>query len=132
MRIPATILFDGMCDFCNESVRFIIANDPAAKFYFSAPQSDAGIAALRAAGRDPAAITSIILIDDAGLHERSDAALRIAAGLRFPWRALGLLRAVPSHLRNAVYDAIARNRYRWFGVRSSCALPTTAQRDRFL
>ena len=109
-----------------------MANDPSATFRFAARQSEAGAAALRAAGRDPASVESIIVIDDTGVYERSDAALRIAAGLRSPWPALALLRAVPKHLRDAMYDAIARNRYRWFGRRSVCAVPTAEQRARFL
>ena len=132
LNAPATIIFDGICNLCNQSVWFIMANDPSANFRFAARQSEAGAAALRAAGRDPASVESIIVIDDTGLHQRSDAALRIAAGLRYPWPALGLLRAVPKHLRDAIYDAIARNRYRWFGRRSICAVPTAEQRARFL
>jgi predicted DCC family thiol-disulfide oxidoreductase YuxK len=132
LNAPATIIFDGICNLCNQSVRFIMANDPWANFRFAARQSEAGAAAILAAGRDPASIESIVLIDDEGLHERSDAALRIAAGLRYPWPAFRLLRAVPTRLRDAVYDAIARNRYAWFGRRSTCAVPTAAQRARFL
>jgi predicted DCC family thiol-disulfide oxidoreductase YuxK len=132
LNAPATIIFDGICNLCNQSVRFIMANDPSANFRFAARQSEAGAAALRAAGRDPASLESIIVIDDTGLYERSDAALRILAGLRYPWPAFGLLGALPTTFRDAVYDAIARNRYRWFGRRSICAVPTTEQRARFL
>jgi len=132
MENAAIVLFDGTCNFCDASVQFMIANDPAGYFRFAAAQSDAGIVALRAAGRDPATIESIVLIDRAGFHERSDAALRIAAGLRLPWPALALFRAVPAGLRDRVYDVIARNRYRWFGRRESCRLPTPAVRARFL
>lgn len=132
MENTAVVLFDGTCNFCDASVRFMIANDPARYFRFAASQSDAGIAALRAIGRDPATIQSIVLIDREGFHERSDAALRIAANLRFPWRALGVFRAVPVGLRDRVYDIIARNRYRWFGRRDTCALPTPEVRARFL
>jgi predicted DCC family thiol-disulfide oxidoreductase YuxK len=132
MENMAIVLFDGLCNFCDASVSFMIENDPAGRFRFAASQSDAGIAAARAAGRDPATIASIVLIDGAGFHERSDAALRIAAGLRFPWRALAVLAVIPRGLRDGVYDVIARNRYRWFGRRERCTLPTPAVRARFL
>jgi predicted DCC family thiol-disulfide oxidoreductase YuxK len=132
MENAAIVIFDGTCNFCDASVRFMIANDPVGYFRFAASQSDAGVAALRAAGRDPGTIESIVLIDREGFHERSDAALRIAAGLRFPWRALTILRAIPVGLRDRVYDIVARNRYRWFGRRERCRLPTPAVRARFL
>ncbi len=127
----AVILFDGYCNLCNGSVRFIIANDPDAHFAFAASQSAAGFAALRAAGH-PAAPDGIVLIDRHGLSERSEAALRIASRLRAPWSALGLLRAVPVHIRDPLYAWIARNRYRWFGRRSTCSVPAPGQRERFL
>jgi predicted DCC family thiol-disulfide oxidoreductase YuxK len=110
----------------------MIANDPAGYFRFAASQSDAGIAALRDRGRDPATVESIVLIDDVGVHEHSNAALGIAAGLRFPWRALAVLRIVPVGLRDRVYAVVARNRYRWFGRRESCAIASPAERARFL
>ena len=99
---------------------------------FAASQSPAGEAALRAAGRDPASTASIVLIDAAGVHVRSDAALRIAAGLRAPWRFFAALSAVPVRWRDPVYDLIARNRYRWFGRRDRCALPSADEQARFL
>ena len=132
MENAAIVLFDGTCNFCDASIRFMIANDPADHFRFAASQSAAGIDAMRAAGRDPVTVDSIVLIDGEGFHERSDAALRIAARLRLPWRALAVFRAVPAGLRDRVYDVIARNRYRWFGRRESCRLPTPAVRARFL
>jgi predicted DCC family thiol-disulfide oxidoreductase YuxK len=131
-RAAVTVLFDGVCNLCNGSVRFIIANDPAGRFRFAALQSKAGEAALRAAGREPCGLSSIVVIDADGVHDRSEAALRIAAGLRGPWRALTLLRVIPARARDPVYDWIARNRYRWFGRRDSCALPTPEGRERFV
>jgi predicted DCC family thiol-disulfide oxidoreductase YuxK len=132
MENLAIVLFDGTCGFCDASVQFMINNDPSGHFRFAPSQSDAGIAAARANGRDPQQIKSIVLIDCEGFHERSDAVLRIAAGLRFPWRALAVFRALPTGLRDGVYDVIARNRYRLLGRRESCTLPTPAVRARFL
>ncbi len=119
----ATILFDGFCNLCNGSVRFVIANDTAARFRFASLQSPAAAVALAPFGRSAESLESIVLIDGGRLFERSDAALRIAAELRAPWPLARALLAVPSGLRDAVYGAIARNRYRLFGKRDSCALP---------
>jgi predicted DCC family thiol-disulfide oxidoreductase YuxK len=128
----ATILFDGLCNLCNGSVRFIIANDRAARFRFASLQSAAARAALAPFGRSPESLESIVLIDGGRLFERSDAALRIAAELRAPWPLARAFLAVPSELRDAVYDAIARNRYRLFGKRDFCALPAPDLARRFL
>ena len=75
---------------------------------------------------------SILLRDRDGLHRKSDAVLRILVGLGGPWRLLGLLRLVPRPLRDIAYDFIARNRYRWFGKRDTCRMPTPEERERFL
>jgi predicted DCC family thiol-disulfide oxidoreductase YuxK len=128
----ATILFDGVCNLCNGSVRYIIANDPAARFRFASLQSPAARAALAPFGRAPESLESIVLIDGGRLFERSDAALRIAAELRAPWPLARALLAIPTGLRDAVYDAIARNRYRLFGRRDFCAVPEPDLARRFL
>ncbi len=128
----ATILFDGSCNLCNGSVRFIIANDPDARFRFASLQSPAAAAALAPFGRSAESFESIVLIDGGRLFERSEAALRIAAELRSPWPLARALLAAPSSLRDAVYDAVARNRYRLFGKRASCPLPHPDLPSRFL
>ncbi len=128
----AVVLFDGVCHLCNAGVQFIIANDPRAHFQFAALQSDAGIATLRAAGREPAAAASIVVIDAAGFHQHSDAVLRIAADLRAPWCLAAALRVIPAALRDRVYTWVARNRYRWFGRRTTCSVPPAASATRFL
>jgi predicted DCC family thiol-disulfide oxidoreductase YuxK len=127
-----TVLFDGVCNLCNATVRFIIANDPTGHVCFASLQSAAGTRALAAFGRDPADSASIVLIDGGAVYDRSTAALRIARGLRAPWRWVALLEAVPVAVRDPVYDWIARNRYRWFGRRDVCAPPTAGERSRFL
>jgi predicted DCC family thiol-disulfide oxidoreductase YuxK len=133
MNSPArTVLFDGVCNLCNGAVRFIVRRDPAGRFRFAPLQSEAGRAALREAGAPAGELESIVLIEAGHAHFRSAAALRIARGLRFPWPLLALGLAIPPFLRDPLYDFIARRRYRWFGRRESCELPSPALKDRFL
>ncbi len=127
-----TILFDGVCNLCNRSVRFVLARDLGENFAFAPLQSAKGRELLTRVGLAQDARTSIVLIEGERSFEKSDAVLRILAGLSGPWPALALLRVVPHRLRDAVYDWIAANRYRWFGQRAECMLPTPEQRRRFL
>lgn len=128
---PALVLFDGVCNVCNASVNFIIDHDPAGRFQFASLQSAVGQEVLRRLGRPGMDFDSVILVENGRFHEKSDAALRIARHLR-GWRWAWVLRFVPKFLRNAVYDFIARNRYRWFGRREACRVPTPDERARFL
>jgi predicted DCC family thiol-disulfide oxidoreductase YuxK len=129
------ILFDGHCNLCSGSVRFIIQRDPRAHFRFASLQSDAarricakhGIPAPASSEPD-----SIVVIADGRALERSDAALAIAAQLPFPWRMLGVLRVLPRVLRDWAYRLVARNRYRWFGRTETCMVPTPELRARFI
>ncbi|HBZ70454.1 MAG TPA: hypothetical protein DEP35_12290 [Deltaproteobacteria bacterium] len=127
-----TILFDGVCNLCNRTVRFVLARDPAERFAFAPLQSAKGRELLTRVGLAQDVRTSIVLVEGERSFEKSDAMLRILAGLSGPWPALALLRVVPRRLRDAVYDWIAANRYRWFGQRAECMLPTPEQRRRFL
>ena len=128
----ATVLFDGSCNFCAGSVRFIAANDPAGRFRFAPLHSPQAAAALGRIGRTPAQFDSIVLIEGDTCFERSDAALRIAAELRAPWGLARALLALPVALRDGVYTLVARNRYELFGRRDACALPDGSVADRFL
>jgi len=126
------VLFDGVCNLCNGSVRFVIERDPHKHFQFAPLQSETATTLI---GRtaDPLAMPdSIVLVDDGRLYVRSTAALRIARRLRFPWPLLWLFMAVPRPFRDWVYDLIARHRYGWFGKRDTCMVPTKEIRDRFL
>jgi predicted DCC family thiol-disulfide oxidoreductase YuxK len=126
------ILFDGLCNLCAGSVRFVLERDPAGVFDFASLQSRAAREVLAEAGARADLPDSIVLVDSEGTHLRSEAALRIAARLRQPWPALAVLRILPRRLRDAVYDVVARHRYRWFGKRDTCLLPTPEIRKRFL
>jgi predicted DCC family thiol-disulfide oxidoreductase YuxK len=124
------LLFDGVCTLCNGFVQFVIERDPAARFQFAALQSDAAVRLLGVA--PPPLPDSLVLIEDGRLFTRSTAALRVARGLRFPWPLAYVFVAVPRPVRDWVYDAVARNRYRWFGRRDVCMVPTPELRSRFL
>ncbi len=98
-------------------MRFVRANDPQARFDFEPLHSPQAAVLLARFGRSADAAASIVLVQDGRLFERSDAALRIAAELRFPWTLARALLALPARYRDPVYDWVARNRYRFFGRR---------------
>lgn len=129
---PAIVLFDGECAFCDASVRFIIARDPAGRFRFAAQASEVGRRLLVDAGLPPTVQNSLVLIDAGRAYTRSAAALRIARRLTFPWPlAAALLWIVPPALRDAAYGWFARRRYGWFGRLPACRRDE-ADRGRFL
>jgi predicted DCC family thiol-disulfide oxidoreductase YuxK len=130
--VSSTILFDGVCNLCNGFVRFVIARDPAARFRFAALTSPAAAEPLRRAGVAGPLPDSMILIENGRAYLRSDAPLRIARGLRFPWPLLYGFIVVPRFIRDRVYDLIAARRYRWFGRRDACMIPTPELKQRFL
>jgi predicted DCC family thiol-disulfide oxidoreductase YuxK len=130
--VNATILFDGVCNLCNALVQFVIARDPSARFHFAALGSEAAAALLRDAGAADPLPDSMVLVEDRRVYLRSDAALRVARRLRFPWPAAYALVVVPRFVRDRVYDFIAARRYRWFGRRESCMVPTPDLKRRFL
>jgi predicted DCC family thiol-disulfide oxidoreductase YuxK len=126
------VLFDGICNLCSGSVAFVIARDPGGRFAFAALQTDAARTLLRQVSAPESLPDSIVLIEDGRVYTRSTAALRIARGLRFPWPLASAFFAVPRPVRDWVYDAVARNRYRWFGQRAVCMMPTPDIRRRFI
>jgi predicted DCC family thiol-disulfide oxidoreductase YuxK len=125
------VFFDGVCGLCNGSVDWLLERDHRAVLRFAPIQGETAARMLGAPGDDPAG-WSMVLLDRTGRYERSDAAIRIARHLGGRWRWAGLLFIVPRGLRDAVYRWIARNRYRFFGRREACRVPTPAERDRFL
>ena len=127
----ALILFDGVCNLCNASVQFIIRRDPRAYFQFASLQSPLGQRVLRESGWPGEALSSIILIEDGHYYDESTAALRIASRLTGAWRLLSVFRIIPRPLRDAAYRLVAKHRYRWFGRRDSCMLPTGELSARF-
>jgi len=126
------VLFDGVCNFCESSVRFIIDRDPQGTFRFASLQSERGGALARRHGAEPDELNTMMLIEEGVLYTRSTAALRIARRLRLPWRLARIFLGIPAPMRDPIYDLIAANRYRWFGRKDECMIPTPDVRQRFL
>lgn len=130
------ILFDGVCKLCNRSVLFILRRDPAAFFRFATLQSETGQALLKEIGKPAEYRESFLLLERQGeawrVYQKSSAALRVAGFLGQPWPCFGVFRLIPTVLRDAAYDWVGRNRYRWFGRHESCPVPDPAWMSRFL
>ena len=125
------LLFDAHCLLCAASTRFILAHEAAPLIRFVAITSAPGRALALAHGVNPDDPLTFLFIDAGRTNAASDAALAIAAHLRWPWRALGAARILPRPLRDAAYRFIARRRNRLFGRSASCIAPDAATRARF-
>lgn len=129
--MPPIILFDGVCNLCNGSVQFIIKRDKEAKFRFASLQSEAGRKILEQFHLPLDTFNSFVLYQDDKIYTRSTAALRVFSQLK-GWKWVGALSYVPRFIRDGVYNLIARNRYRWFGKKDVCMIPTPELKSRFL
>jgi predicted DCC family thiol-disulfide oxidoreductase YuxK len=126
------VLFDGVCKFCDASVNFILDHDRAARVRFAALQSETGRALLKKHRLPPDRLDTLVLVEGNRPAVRSTAALRIARYLDAPWPLLTALLLLPTFLRDAAYELLAANRYRWFGRLDACRVPTPELRQRFL
>ena len=126
------ILFDGVCNLCNSSVQFIIKRDKKNHFIFSSLQSDAGQRILLQNNLENLDYESILLIEGDQIFDRSTAILRISRRLSALYPLLYGFIIIPKFIRDAVYSWIAKNRYKWFGRRDSCMIPTDDLKMRFL
>ena len=126
------ILFDGVCNLCSALVQFVIRHDPAAKFRFAAIQSEIGGEIFQSHGLDPADLQTFVFIKDGKMFLRSDAAIEVVSRFGGAWRIFRILRFVPRLVRDVIYSTIARNRYRWFGRKEVCMIPTAEIKGRFL
>jgi len=126
------LLFDGVCNFCNEAVGFVLDHDRAGRFRFASLQSEAGRALLAEHGLSESALSTSVLIDAGRAYKDSEGVLRAALLLGGAFRLAGPLLWLPRGLRDALYRAFARNRYRWFGRSEHCRVPTPETRARFL
>jgi predicted DCC family thiol-disulfide oxidoreductase YuxK len=126
------VLFDGVCNYCNGRVNFVIKRDKKDRFRFAALQSDAGKAMLKKYNVPAVDLSSFVLIEDGKYYLRSTAALRLLKKLGGIYSLMYAFMIVPRFLRDRVYNYVARNRYRWFGKMESCMVPTEEVRGRFL
>jgi predicted DCC family thiol-disulfide oxidoreductase YuxK len=126
------IIFDGVCNLCNASVDFIVRHDQAARFRFTPNQGSTAQEVLPLHGKPSEEVGTLYLLEDGRLYDRSDAVLRIAKHLGFPWSLSVVFLIVPRFIRDGVYQWIARNRYRWFGKKETCRLPSPEERARFV
>jgi predicted DCC family thiol-disulfide oxidoreductase YuxK len=126
------ILFDAECILCSANAQFVLTHDRKKRFRLASMQGQVGSALYRRFGIDPTNPDSIIVVDGETMQRDSDAVLAIYAGLGWPWKALAVFRLVPRFIRDPLYLLIARNRYRLFGKRDSCWLPSQEYRDRIL
>lgn len=125
------ILFDGYCNLCNGAVRFVLERDRKEVFDFAALSWPVG-EALKSKFPELEDVDSIVLYDGEKVFVKSDAALKIAGKLRGLWPAAGIFWILPRFVRDAVYGWVARNRYRWFGKKDTCMMPTPETQKRFL
>jgi len=133
IRKRKIILFDGVCNLCNGSVNFMLKREKDPIFQFASVQSEAGKQLLEWCGLPPNYSQAVVYIENGRVHLGSTAALKIGQNLIFPWSLLssgGFV--VPKFIRDWAYNQIAQHRYRWFGKKDICMLPTESLKARFL
>ncbi len=131
--LPARlVLFDGVCNLCNASVQFVIRHDGEGRFRFAALQSGAGQKVLQLHGLSGETFDSFVYLRGGMLYQRSTAALYLLRDLGGWWALLYAFIIVPRPLRDAIYDLVAKYRYKWFGRNESCMVPTAELKGRFL
>jgi predicted DCC family thiol-disulfide oxidoreductase YuxK len=127
------ILFDGVCNLCDSSVQFIIKHDKKDTFRFVALQSEIGLEIINHIGIDTSKIDSILLYEPGkAYYYKAQAALKIAKELGGIYTAISWFSILPNFLTNTVYDYIAKNRYKWYGKKEACMIPTPELKAKFL
>ena len=132
MAGQSIILFDGVCNLCNGAVQFVIKRDKNNQFLFASLQSVEGKKVLTENNLSPDKLYSFILVEDGKIYDRSTAALRVVKKLSGFWHLFYGFIIVPGFIRNGVYNFIARNRYKWFGRKDECMIPTPELKAKFL
>ncbi len=132
MVAQSIILFDGVCNFCNSAVQFVIERDKKNQFLFASLQSAEGRKILTENNLSPDKLYSFILVENGKIYDRSTAALRVVKKLSGFWQFFYGFIIVPGFIRDAVYNFIAKNRYQWFGRKNECMVPTPELKSKFL
>ena len=125
------IFFDGVCAMCNAFVNFALRIDRRKQFYFAPLQGTTARELLPPLSDDPRE-WSMIYLDESGMHDQLDASLEVYRRLGGIWWVLSMMRYIPRGIRTPAYRVLARNRYRWFGKKEACRIPTAEERSRFL
>jgi predicted DCC family thiol-disulfide oxidoreductase YuxK len=126
------ILFDGICNLCNVAIQYVIKHDSEAVFQFASLQSEAGQNLLKEYNLPHNNFNSFVLIEEDKVYTKSTAALKVAKQLNGGIKLLYGFIIVPAFIRNCVYNIIASNRYKWFGKKNECMIPTPSLQSRFL
>ncbi|WP_219226901.1 thiol-disulfide oxidoreductase DCC family protein [Pedobacter antarcticus] len=126
------VFFDGVCNLCTGTVKFIISRDKQDKFRFAALQSESAKTILKDFNINPENSGTILLLKEGKVYQKSAAALEIAAGLGGGWPVFKIFKLVPTFIRDFVYGKIASNRYRIWGKQESCMVPTPELKAKFL
>jgi predicted DCC family thiol-disulfide oxidoreductase YuxK len=132
MNKAPVILFDGVCNLCNGAVQFVIKHDREKKFSFASLQSNAGQELLNEYRLPAANYTSFVLLQDGKAYTRSTAALKVARNLNGLYKLGYTFMIVPKFIRDGIYNWVSNNRYKWFGKRTECIIPTPELKERFL
>jgi predicted DCC family thiol-disulfide oxidoreductase YuxK len=130
--IQPVLLFDGVCNMCNSLVIFVIRNDKKGKFKFASLQSDQGQQLLKNLSLSTNEFDTFYFIQGNRYYTKSSAGLKVLKGLDGPWKLLYPLILVPKPLRDSIYRFVAKNRYKWFGKKEECMLPSPEMKKRFL
>jgi predicted DCC family thiol-disulfide oxidoreductase YuxK len=128
----SVILFDGVCNLCNGFVQFLIARDPKRRFLYASLQSESGRTIMEALHLNADGLETVVLVEDGKGYTHSDVALRVAGRMGGLWPLFRVFYVFPKPLRDAIYNWVARNRYRWFGKREACMVPTPELKSLFL
>ncbi len=127
------ILFDGVCNLCSSAVQYVIEHDKKDVFRFTALQSDLGQEILKHIGINPNEIDSIVMYEPGvAYYYKSTAAIEIARHFGGVFHFGTIFKIMPRFLRDSIYDYVARNRYKWYGKKESCMIPTAELKSKFL
>ena len=132
MNDHPVILFDGVCNFCNSAVNFTLKRNTKANIRFAPMQSDAGLKLLQQYHLPVDDMQSFVFIENGVAYKQSTAGLKVCRHLNGLWPLCYGLIIVPKFIRDGIYNWIAKNRYKWFGVQQSCMIPTPEVSARFL